>query len=162
MKRKHTILGIVLLAVIAYIFYLGVRGNRSNMNNVSNDSFPSAVQPSGRNSSGASGIKFADQPYANKAYLISGDTLDSDAKQAISGFNLDKQTLSDGSQKITLTAVDPGYQDQQYTITSGEKLYFVEKFMGDDPNNHENNIGDDQAIVVNSDGYVVQAPDNLQ
>ncbi|MFA6995079.1 MAG: hypothetical protein WC249_01570 [Patescibacteria group bacterium] len=102
--------------------------------------------------------KFVDQPYYSYSYLISGDTLSTDAQQALAGFALTKKALPDGTTQIDLKAQKAEYKDQQYILKSGEQLYFVEKFLADDQNNQENNILDDQAAVVDSQGNVVTAP----
>ncbi len=104
--------------------------------------------------------KFTDQTYYKNAYLISGDTLSSDAKTALTGFTMGKQTLANGDTQITLTAQKSEYHDQQYTLHKGDQLYFIEKFLGDDnaAANEEKNMGDDQAVVVDSQGNVVGQP----
>ena len=95
-------------------------------------------------------------PYASKSYLISGETLDSSAQKAISGFSLTKKNLADGSVEITLKALSSEYQDQSYTLKSGEKLYFIEASGGDDsPPNGEYSLGDDHAVIVDANGFVV-------
>ena len=47
------------------------------------------------------------------------------------------------------------YKDQVYTVKTGEKLYFIEKFLQDDQNGEEKNIKDDTAVLVDTEGYVV-------
>jgi len=119
---------------------------------------PQTTQPTGTTNT-PSQQKFSDQPYASYSYLISGDTLSADAKSALSGFQMQKQHMADGSTQITLKALQPQYHDQQYTLKPGEQLYFIEKFLGDDPNeNEEHNLGDDSAVVVDAQGNVVQIP----
>jgi hypothetical protein len=101
-------------------------------------------------------VLFSTSQYAANSYLISGETLDSAAQTATSGFNIQKSTLPDGSLQINLTSTNPEYHDQTYTLTAGQKLYFIEAFLGDDSDNREANLGDDTAIVVDADGYIVQ------
>jgi hypothetical protein len=101
-------------------------------------------------------VKLADTPYANSAYLISSDTLSPEAQQAISGFSINKQTNSDGTTTINLIALNPEYQNQSYTLQSGQSLYFIETSWGDDGNGSETFLGDDHAVVVDSNGYIVQ------
>ena len=98
--------------------------------------------------------KFSDSADYQSAYLISGASLDSSAQQALTGFNLSKQTLPNGSIQINLKAVESGYQDQQYTLQSGQQLYFVDRTFGDDRNS-EGNQGDDYGIIVDAQGFVV-------
>ena len=104
--------------------------------------------------------KFVDQPYYNSAYLISGTTMDDQAKQATAGFDIAKQDLPDGTTQYNLKALDSGFKDQVYVIKHGQKLYFIELSMGDDDStaNQENGMRDDMAVVVDADGNVVGAP----
>jgi len=100
-------------------------------------------------------VKFSDSPDSKNAFLISGDALDADAKAAMAGFDMKKTVLADGSFQITLTSTNPEYKDQSYTLKQGEKLYFIERFMGDDVGTEEKNLKDDIAIIVDADGYIV-------
>lgn len=101
------------------------------------------------------GIKLSDEPYASRAYLISSDTLSAQSKIAIAGFEIQKQKASDGGMDITLKAVNPEYHDQQYHLRTGDQLYFIETSFGDDSGNQEYNLGDDSAVVVDANGYIV-------
>ena len=106
------------------------------------------------------GQKFTDQPYYKQAYLVSGDTLTTEAKSALAGFDMTRAPLPDGSILYIFNAKQPGYQDQQYTVKPGEKLYFIEKFLADDDpvKNEDKGMRDDQAVVVDAQGNVVQGP----
>jgi PBP1b-binding outer membrane lipoprotein LpoB len=95
------------------------------------------------------------EPYASKAYLISGDVLDKQAKIALIGFGITKTTNSDGTTTIALTSTNPEYKNQSYTLQQGQKLYFVEKSSGDDGGNQDQFLPDDNAVIVDADGYVV-------
>lgn len=114
--------------------------------------------PTGNNGNGQTSVKFSDQPYYNQSYLISGDTLSPEAQAALSGFSLDKKPNSDGTVQITLKALQPQYHDQQFTLKPGEQLYFIEKTLGDDQPDQDNNTRDDSGVVVDSQGNVVQGP----
>jgi hypothetical protein len=103
----------------------------------------------------ASGTKFQDSPDYKNAYLISGDALSADAQKALTGFDMQKQVLADGSTQITLNAINPEYQDQVYTLKPGQQLYFIESYLADDNGAVDNNPMDDHAIVVDSNGYLV-------
>lgn len=123
--------------------------------------------PSGPNSSSgstasssaatASGTKLSDEPYANSAYEIDPNNMSAAAKQATQGFNISSQTLANGDTKITLAANgNPEYHTQAYELKSGQKLYFIEQNPGDDQPDHDAFAGDDTAVVVDQNGYVVQ------
>lgn len=103
-------------------------------------------------------VKLSDSQYANYAYLISTDPLSADAQQAITGFNIQKTSNPDGSTTYNLVAVNPEYQNQTYTIQQGQSLYFIERSLGDDSNGADNFPGDDMALVVDSNGYIVSGP----
>lgn len=128
--------------------------NQTANNTQQNTPATTAAQPSGNSQ------KFSDQPYYKMSYLISDDTLSSDAKTALTGFSMGKQTLQNGDTQITLTAQKAEYHNQQYTLRPGDKLYFIEKFLGDDNTGADvdNNMGDDEAVVVDSQGNVVNQP----
>jgi len=123
---------------------------------------PAAVNPTQNQTAqnAAPDLKFADQPYYKMSYLISGDALSADAKMALTGFAMNKQNAANGGTQITLTAQKTEYHNQQYTLRPGDQLYFIEKFLGDDNNeaNEDKNMGDDQAVVVDSQGNVVGQP----
>ncbi len=108
----------------------------------------------------ATGQKLSDSPYANYAYLISSDPLSSDARTALTGFKLSKAQNSDGSTTYTLTALKQGYQNQTYTVKSGQSLYFIERSLGDDnaDTDEDNFLADDMAVVVDSNGVIVEGP----
>lgn len=110
--------------------------------------------------SAAASQKLSDQTYYKNAYLISGATLSVDAKTALTGFTMGKQTLTNGDTQITLKAQKAGYHDQVYTLHAGDQLYFIEKFLGDDKaeTNEEQNTIDDSAVVVDSQSNAVGQP----
>lgn len=99
---------------------------------------------------------FANSQFAQNAYLISTDNYDAPTKQALSGFRVTKKTLANGSMEITLNATNPEYHTQVYTVKPGEKLYFIERMLGDDTGTEDLNIRDDTAVLVDASGYIVQ------
>jgi hypothetical protein len=130
-------------------------------------SAPSAStnQPPGNNQSiqntspsSTSDQKLSDQSYFSSAHLISSDTLDTGAKMALTGFQLSKKTLLDGSTQIDLKALEPQYHDQSYNLKSGQQLYFIDKFPADDQGGTEAQVGDDTAVIVDANGMIIQGP----
>jgi len=147
MKSVYIILGIVvLILIIGFIVVFGLSSMNNNVNNSNNN--PIKTNTSIK-------IKLSDTSYADKVYLISGDTLDSNAQKATSGFQIVNNKLPDGSMSITLKALSGEYKDQGYVLKPGEQLYFIEKTMGDDTPNGDLSLGDDSAVIVDSDGYIV-------
>ncbi len=98
---------------------------------------------------------FSSSPLAQNAYLISTATYDANTKKALAGFTVTKKTLGDGSIQITLNAQNPNYQNQTYNVKDGEKLYFIEKNLLDDNDTGDKFTGDDQAILVDANGLII-------
>lgn len=139
---------IILAAIIyagVYFFFFAKNGSSANQNVSKVNSSASATK-----------IKFADASDAQYAYLISTDNYDAKTKAALAGFTVDRKVLSDGTQQINLIAQKSEYQSQSYTVAPGQKLYFIERFLQDDPNGEERNMGDDKAVLVDANGYIIQ------
>ncbi len=145
--------------IIPAVFVLFLAAGCSNGSNYSSQTPPITNQNSTTTQT-SGGKKFSDQSYYKSSYLISGNAVSLDAKNAMAGFSMGKQTLADGNTQITLTAKKSGYHDQQYTLRPGDQLYFIEKFLGDDSaeKNEEQNTIDDSAVVVDSQGNIVSGP----
>lgn len=163
MTTNHKI-GIIALLIAIMIVIAGCSSstNPGAQQNAPPNPSTGAAQTVGAASAGsgtAQKVKFSDTPYAATAYLISGATLDTAAQQAISGFTMVKTIQADGTTTIDLTSSNPEYQNQTYTLQKGDSLYFIERMLGDDAPGtpgQDLNLGDDMAIVVDSNGYVVQ------
>lgn len=159
-KKKTLTTGLMVLVVAGGMFYVGAKYEKNKLsklgllkNGTEQVSTKKAKTPV------VVAVKFADQEYAKVAYLVSGDApLSADAKTALAGFVMTKKTLADGTTEISLKAQKPEYHDQKYVLKTGEQLYFIDKFLQDDKNGAEANIGDDTGVVVDSLGNVVQAP----
>lgn len=132
----------------------------NNPNNSTDSNNQSSDVSAGSQPPATASLKFSDQPYFQYAYLISGGTLSSDAQKAMTGFAETQKPLPDGTTQITLKALKKEYTDQQYSLQAGEQLYFIEKFLADDDTvaNEDKMPGDDMAVVVDSQGNVVQQP----
>jgi hypothetical protein len=103
-------------------------------------------------------LKITDARYINNSFLISGDTLDDNAKLATNGFNITKSDNLDGTTTFTLTSSNPEYRNQTYTLQQGQQLYFVELNHGDDINSTDSILGDDRALITDADGNILNAP----
>lgn len=101
-------------------------------------------------------MKISDTPYAQYTYLISGNQLSQDAQTALSGFNLAKNSLANGDMLYTLTTTKAGYINQSYTLKPGDSLYFIETSFGDDNYQLDTSFSDDTAVVVDSNGCILQ------
>ncbi|MDD4989378.1 MAG: hypothetical protein PHV42_03045 [Candidatus Pacebacteria bacterium] len=150
-KTIFAVIIILVLIILGWIFYSGSSNNPSPV--TSNSSAPLT---SGTNSSA---VKFADQPYAQYAYQIDPanlNAMDVNTKQALSGFNVTAKNNADGTVTVSLTSTNPEYHNQSYTLKSGDKLYFIERSLGDDGGGEEAFLGDDTAVVVDANGNVIQ------
>jgi hypothetical protein len=151
----YTLAGIVVV-LAAYLLIAGSAATPSASTNM--QSAGSTDTTSTLSTSQPTGVKLSDTPDWNNAHLISGSSLDNSAQQALSGFSLQKTTNPDGSMTITLKALNPEYSDQQYTVKPGQQLYFIEKSFGDDsPPSGERTTGDDSAVLVDSNGFIVNS-----
>ena len=158
MKKMYLISGAVVVIAIVIVAVVSLAGGTDSSTTSSQATVGDAYQTASAASPAASSTRvlFADSPFAANAYLISTDTYDAQTQQALSGFRVDKKTLTDGSMQITLNAQNTEYHTQTYTVAPGEKLYFIERSLGDDGGNQDINIHDDRAILVDGQGYIVQ------
>ncbi len=153
---------VVLVVTVGGIFFFLSPGSKHQLSSSAPAASPSGLgqnspSPASSNTQRTNkGAKFADTPLSKYAYLVSGDTLDASATRALSGFQLTKDTLPDGSKKITLQAKKSEYHTQTYALKPGEQLYFIETSFGDDASDEDYNLSDDTAVVVDANGYAVQ------
>jgi len=170
--QKNSIVAIVvvLIIIILGVWIYRVNNNSSGMsssnstgntgasslnsNNPVVPTTPAQTSPAG----GQSGQLFSASPYAQNSYLISVSTYDANTKKALSGFSVVKKVLTDGGTQYTLNAVNPEYQTQTYDVKPGEKLYFVEQNLSDDNGSTDVFPGDDHAVLVDANGYILQGP----
>jgi hypothetical protein len=144
-KSPKNVLIIVGIIVIGLILFFAGSAKTSQ---------PSATQAS--NVISSQQLKFADTPDAQHAYLISVDSYDATTSLALAGFSVGHTILADGSRQYTLVAQNPEYKNQTYIVKTGQKLYFIERMLGDDSDNEERNVRDDSAVLVDAGGFVVQ------
>ncbi len=146
MDIEYAVLGIVI------IFLVGLAGYAL----LTNNSPASTTTQKTTTTTQSTQTKFTSSPYYNYAYLISGTSLSSAAQTALTGFKLSTTTLSNGDIEYNLTATEAGYTDLSATISSGQKLYFIEMGLGDDSGTQDLTHGDDALIKVDSNGYIIQ------
>lgn len=161
--KKLMVAGAIVIVVALGIFYAGAKYEKNKLSRLGllKNGTDQTVAPKKQKKAPSIAVapqKLADQEYAKSAYLISGETLSSDAKLALTGFTMSQEKNADGTTTITLKAQKEEYHDQVYTLKPGEQLYFIEKFLRDDENNEEKNINDDTAVIVDAAGMIVEAP----
>ncbi len=89
---------------------------------------------------------------------LGGDSagqISAQAKQAMTGYDMQTKDMGNGTTAVTLTPSGQPGQAKTYQVKTAQSLYFVEKRSGDDQAGSDNNLEDDNAIVVDSQGFVV-------
>lgn len=99
---------------------------------------------------------FSDTADFQSAYLIWPGAPSADAQTALDGFNLNSQNLGNNVYKIILTATDRNYHNQSFAVAGNDKIYFVEYSLGDDAPGRDYALGDDYAVAVDSNGYILK------
>jgi hypothetical protein len=152
------IIGIFLIILAFVGVMVGCASNTAPQNTSSpvQNGLPTQTPASTGSTSQVQKVKLSDTKYWNYAHLVSGDSLDSSAQTALAGFSIDKKALADGTTQIALNAMDPAYKSHTYFLKVGQQLYFIETSMGDDTKTAEFNLGDDTAVIVDSEGYMVK------
>ncbi len=105
----------------------------------------------------AKGAKLADSPISKFAYKIAPGDVSSETKTVMAGFGMmTAKPAADGSVVVTLTPKDSEDQNQQYTVKTGESLYFIEQTPLDDKADQDKdfNYRDDYGVIVDQNGMV--------
>ena len=159
-SKKTLMTGFMLVVVAAGMFYAGAKYEKNKLSRLGllKNGTEQASTSKKAKAPAVAAIKLADQEYAKSAYLISGGTLSADAKTALTGFIMTKKVMPDGTTSILLKAQKAEYHDQNYTLKTGEQLFFIDKFLADDTAGQEKNINDDTGVIVDATGVIVQAP----
>lgn len=103
------------------------------------------------------GDKLADSPVGQFAYKIAPGEISPETKKIMAGFGaVTSKPAADGSVVVTLTPKDSDDQNQQYTVKTGESLYFVETTPLDDQADMDKdfNYRDDYGIIVDQNGII--------
>ena len=149
MKKNLTATIIIVLVVTAGVWAIASSRKHNNSNlDLNNNSTVT-------NNNVTAKQLFSSSSLSKNAFLISIPTYDANTKNALIGFNVTQKPLSDGSNEDTLNSQNPEYKTQVYTVKPGEKLYFIESFSADDSGNADRNLRDDNAVLVDANGYIV-------
>lgn len=89
-------------------------------------------------------------------HKIDPKNLSDDAKKVTVGFAITSQTQTDGSTIVTFTPKDSDDQNQQYTVKTGQVLYFVEMTPADDKKDADKDLNyrDDYGIITDANGII--------
>lgn len=102
------------------------------------------------------GTNLKTTPLFQYAFQIAPGDLSDSAKKALVGWTITTEKKSDGSVVVTLTPKDSDDQDQQYTVKSGQVLYFIEQTPADDKSDLDTDLNyrDDYGIVTDASGLI--------
>lgn len=143
------VLGVlVILVVLGGAFYF-LSSKNSKEEKVEQKPVQTAVQ---------SNQKFLDSEDGKNAFKIFPGELSADAKNALTGFEMQTKQLSDSLTQVTLVAKKQGYTTQTLNVREGQSVYFIEKLGLDDnkTENIDNGLKDDSAVIVDTNGYLVK------
>jgi hypothetical protein len=151
----------VLVYGLIYYFVLAKKGGYSSSNSAAVPGYTApttAMQSTPSPKPTTMMQKFSDSSDFQYGYKIFPGTLSSESKQAMAGFAFTTKAMPDGSTQITLTAQNPFYKTQQYTVKPGFTLYFIERNIKDDDAQKDSDAMtlDDAAVLVDSQGYIAQ------
>lgn len=118
-------------------------------------STPQAQAPGASPSASSSaGPLLSSQSYASYSFLVWPGTPSAAAKAAETGLTISVQRSGKG---ITVSAGVTGQPaPSPKFFPTGAKVYVVEASMGDDSGNSDYNLGDDNLVVTDSSGRLVQ------
>lgn len=122
-----------------------------------------SMPPAGPNAKGAGrpilltkGMNLKSTPLFKYAFQIAPGDLSTEAKHAVTGWNITAQNQSNGSTVVTLIPKDSDDTAQQYTIKPGQTLYFIEQTPTDDKADQDKDLNyrDDYGLVTDSQGNI--------
>lgn len=104
MKNKSAIM-IIVPVVIIIVLVLFITSGAKKQSSLGNYSSTTPITQGGNNVSSTATL-FSSSPLSRNAYLISTPTYDSNTQAALSGINVVKYTLADGSIDIKLNTLN--------------------------------------------------------
>lgn len=140
--NKNTVIAVLAIALILETGYLGFKHSAK----------PTRA-PIGKPMVLSKGSNLMKSPLAHYAFELVPNRVNA---QALTGWTIDDQKNTDGSQTVTLTPKDSSEQKQVYIIKKGDKLYFIEQTKMDDhaESDVDLNYRDDYGIITNSNGVI--------
>lgn len=108
------------------------------------------------NSKYTQGPLLSSTPYASVSFLIYPGTPSAQASQAIDGFAFHFQVSSSGQEQMVVTAQGQTTPIDTQLFPAEDHLYFLETSMGDDVTGADLNGGDDNLILTDPQGHVLQ------
>ena len=145
----------ILVLSVAVLLIFGCAGQQqqppaSNSNSPNPGSAAGATQPS------LVGTKFSDWKYYPMAFQIAPGPISADNQAALNVFSVQQTPQADGSILVRVTDNAEGTQSN-FTLQSGEILYFADGNPNDDVGNESDvTLVDDHFVVVDSSGNIVE------
>ncbi len=141
---------VVLLAFAAY----GLQQARSSATTSAAAGYASTTVSGG--TAAAQQVKLSNSQYAGFSYLVSSAQLSQSAKMSISGFNLTRGVLANGSIRISFYNFGSSAVSSTFIICSLCGLYYLDSSFGDDSApSGEYSFGDDGVIETDANGYII-------
>lgn len=157
---KNIVIGLLALAVVlegGYILLQKLPGHQAEELATEGKSHLSPFRPdSAAPQILTKGMDFATSSVAKYAYEVAPASMSAKTKEALIGWTITSKTDTDGSMVVTLTPKNSEDQSQEYTITKGQKLYFVEATPFDDNQGQDvdKNLRDDYGIITDARGII--------
>ncbi len=147
MQSKTILYIIIAVVAISVIVFIGLGHKSAQVNATKSLSNQNQTNQSSK-------VLFSSSQYAPYSYLISGGNISSQARAALSGFNMTSTSLKNGTRVIVLSVIGTSIS-KNFTLASGYKLYIIETSFGDDGLHYDASLGDDGFVVTDPNGYIV-------
>lgn len=145
MKKLQTLTLIISTLMVVLLF--GCAGQQPP---VQNSTGPAGGPPS------LVGTKFSDWHYYSMAQKIAPGTITPDIQAALNVFSINQTQQSDGTLLVTVLD-NQDATTNNFTLTTGETLYFSDGNPSDDVSNQsDGTLMDDHFVLVDSNGTIVQ------
>jgi hypothetical protein len=163
---KNIVIVVLVIAVLGEGYFLWKHHEQAAMQvqtamtAAPHQNIPPQAGPDSRRKGGAPimlshGDNLKTSPLFKYAFEIA-PTMPDSSKKALTGFTMTTQKQSDGSIVVSITPKDSDDQSQQYTVKSGNTLYFIEQTPVDDKVDQDKDLNyrDDYGIITDSSGVI--------
>lgn len=164
MNKKILITLLIVVIVVLAIVFVAMGNNRNSVVNTPVTSSDSDASSTGSLNEIASastspmqstGQLFSASKDFSKAYLIY-PTTDAGTAKALAGFAVRTKDLGNGTTQVSLASKTQNDEVQYFTVSAGQKVYFVEKSFGDDSLDNDRFLGDDYGVAVDANGFILK------
>ena len=161
---KNIVLVVLVIVVIVEGALLLSHTSSAHQTTLAATTHTSSLPPAGPNAKGAGprpiimskGKNLKTSPLFAFAFQVAPGDLSANGKRALIGWTITSQSQSDGSILVTLTPKDSEDQNQQYTVKTGQVLYFIEQTPVDDKADQDTDLNyrDDYGLITNQAGVI--------